>query len=142
MSALAPLLRGGWARSFGTVEALRVRDKGGSFEGSVGNGSSQEEDDEEKGAVVKGEKKNRVTQQRAASAGSSTVERRPRGGILDASPEGSLELLTIPGVGPRNLRKLVNKGFGGVAQLKQLYIDKVYDNVPPIDLILAVAVFL
>ncbi|CAL9078876.1 unnamed protein product [Musa textilis] len=124
MSASAPLLRGGWARTFGTVEALRGRDKGESLEGSVGNGSSPEEDDEEKGAMVKREKKSRVTQQRAASGGSSSVVRRPRGEILDASPEGSLELLTIPGVGPRNLRKLVDKGFEGVAQLKQLYIDK------------------
>ncbi|KAL2467607.1 P-loop containing nucleoside triphosphate hydrolase superfamily protein [Forsythia ovata] len=35
-------------------------------------------------------------------------------------------LLTIPGVGPRNLRKLVEKGFEGVAQLKQLYRDKFF----------------
>ncbi|KAL2503453.1 dNK domain-containing protein [Abeliophyllum distichum] len=35
-----------------------------------------------------------------------------------------LNLLTIPGVGPRNLRKLVEKGFEGVAQLKQLYREK------------------
>ncbi|KAI9084385.1 hypothetical protein K1719_033727 [Acacia pycnantha] len=34
------------------------------------------------------------------------------------------DLLTIPGVGPRNLRKLVEKGFAGVAELKQLYKDK------------------
>ncbi|KAJ6825325.1 uncharacterized protein M6B38_380670 [Iris pallida] len=30
------------------------------------------------------------------------------------------------GVGPRNLRKLVDKGFAGVAQLKQLYRDKFF----------------
>ncbi|KAF8404238.1 hypothetical protein HHK36_009120 [Tetracentron sinense] len=36
------------------------------------------------------------------------------------------DLLTIPGVGPRNLRKLVDKGIGGVAQLKQLYKDKFF----------------
>uniref|UniRef100_A0A452Z6L6 Uncharacterized protein n=1 Tax=Aegilops tauschii subsp. strangulata TaxID=200361 RepID=A0A452Z6L6_AEGTS len=35
------------------------------------------------------------------------------------------ELLAIPGVGPRNLRKLVDNGFEGVAHLKQLYRDKV-----------------
>ncbi|XP_057805128.1 uncharacterized protein LOC131020375 [Salvia miltiorrhiza] len=39
---------------------------------------------------------------------------------------GSPDLLTIPGVGPRNLRKLVEKGFEGVAQLKQLYKDKFF----------------
>lgn len=37
----------------------------------------------------------------------------------------SPDLLTIPGVGPRNLRKLVEKGIGGVADLKQIYRDKV-----------------
>ncbi|XP_042035841.1 uncharacterized protein LOC121782173 [Salvia splendens] len=40
------------------------------------------------------------------------------------SVAGNPDLLTIPGVGPRNLRKLVDKGFDGVAQLKQLYKDK------------------
>lgn len=54
------------------------------------------------------------------------LPRRQRGGggggaVVAASPD----LLTIPGVGPRNLRKLVEKGFEGVAQLKQLYKDKV-----------------
>ena len=38
---------------------------------------------------------------------------------------GNPDLLAIPGVGPRNLRKLVDKGIGGVAELKQLYKDKV-----------------
>ncbi|XP_060197978.1 uncharacterized protein LOC132626954 [Lycium barbarum] len=49
--------------------------------------------------------------------------RRQRGsdGVM-ASPD----LLTIPGVGPRNLRKLVQKGFMGVDQLKQLYRDKFF----------------
>ncbi|KAM7266658.1 hypothetical protein ACFE04_004555 [Oxalis oulophora] len=36
------------------------------------------------------------------------------------------DLLTIPGVGPRNLRKLVDNGIGGVADLKQLYKDKFF----------------
>ncbi|XP_065847157.1 uncharacterized protein [Euphorbia lathyris] len=34
------------------------------------------------------------------------------------------DLLTIPGVGPKNLRKLVEKGFRGMTELKQLYKDK------------------
>lgn len=37
---------------------------------------------------------------------------------------GNPDLLTIPGVGPRNLKKLVEKGFEEVAQLKQLYKDR------------------
>lgn len=43
------------------------------------------------------------------------------GGVLVGNPD----LLTIPGVGPRNLKKLVEKGIAGVAELKQLYKDKV-----------------
>ncbi|KAM7507595.1 hypothetical protein LguiA_018048 [Lonicera macranthoides] len=39
---------------------------------------------------------------------------------------GSPDLLTIPGVGPRNLRKLVNNGIRGVAELKQIYKDKFF----------------
>lgn len=50
-------------------------------------------------------------------------EKRHRGGSDE--PTGSGELLAIPGVGPRNLRKLMDKGFDGVARLKQLYRDKV-----------------
>ncbi|KAM7279805.1 hypothetical protein ACFE04_006939 [Oxalis oulophora] len=36
------------------------------------------------------------------------------------------DLLIIPGVGPRNLRKLVDKGIAGVADLKQIYRDKFF----------------
>ncbi|KAI3464358.1 hypothetical protein Pfo_021021 [Paulownia fortunei] len=55
------------------------------------------------------------------------VQRRQRsGGGGGAAVVGSPDLLTIPGVGPRNLRKLVEKGFEGVAQLKQLYKDKFF----------------
>lgn len=70
-----------------------------------GGGGESDEKSEEKSSV----KMNR----RQKSGGS--------GGGLVASPD----LLTIPGVGPRNLRKLVDNGIGGVAELKQLYKDKV-----------------
>ncbi|KAK6116696.1 hypothetical protein DH2020_049578 [Rehmannia glutinosa] len=53
------------------------------------------------------------------------VQRRQRSGG-GAAEVGSPDLLTIPGVGPRNLRKLVEKGFEGVAQLKQFYKDKFF----------------
>ncbi|RCV28340.1 hypothetical protein SETIT_5G397900v2 [Setaria italica] len=56
--------------------------------------------------------------------GRAVPERRQRG-RSDALGESG-ELLAIPGVGPRNLRKLVDKGFDGVAQLKQLYRDKFF----------------
>ncbi|KAL2520160.1 P-loop containing nucleoside triphosphate hydrolase superfamily protein [Forsythia ovata] len=56
------------------------------------------------------------------------VQRKQRnsGGVGGGVVVGSPDLLTIPGVGPRNLRKLVEKGFDGVAQLKQLYKDKFF----------------
>ncbi|KAJ1263046.1 hypothetical protein BS78_09G154600 [Paspalum vaginatum] len=55
--------------------------------------------------------------------GRAASERRARGG---SAVGASVELLAIPGVGPRNLRKLVDNGFEGVAQLKQLYRDKFF----------------
>ncbi|KAJ0232008.1 hypothetical protein HA466_0294820 [Hirschfeldia incana] len=38
--------------------------------------------------------------------------------------DGNPDLLKIPGVGPRNQRKLVDNGIGDVAELKKLYKDK------------------
>lgn len=118
MSASASLSRGGWARSFKAVEAKRTREKGGDLE------STAEVEQEEKDGVMDRDKRSGATQQTTIKP----VDRREReGASLDApSPlSRSLELLAIPGVGPRNLRKLVDKGFEGVDQLKQLYIDKV-----------------
>ncbi|PAN19385.1 hypothetical protein PAHAL_3G270300 [Panicum hallii] len=63
---------------------------------------------------------------RRGSGGRAAAERRMRGGAAAAAVGTSVELLAIPGVGPRNLRKLVDNGFEGVAQLKQLYRDKFF----------------
>ncbi|XP_068664000.1 uncharacterized protein [Aristolochia californica] len=54
----------------------------------------------------------------------SRRQRSPNGAVTPAPLSGNPDLLTIPGVGPRNLRKLVDKGIEEVAQLKQLYKDK------------------
>lgn len=62
-----------------------------------------------KGGMVEEEKPMRLRRQRGS-------------GVLVGNPD----LLTIPGVGPRNLRKLVDKGIQGVAELKQLYRDKFF----------------
>lgn len=35
------------------------------------------------------------------------------------------DLLTVPGIGPRNMEKLVLKGIAKLDELKQLYRDKV-----------------
>ncbi|XP_076895367.1 uncharacterized protein LOC143547970 [Bidens hawaiensis] len=48
------------------------------------------------------------------------------GGNLPLLLPGNPDLLTIPGVGPRNLRKLVENGIGGVAELKKIYKDKFF----------------
>ncbi|GFY96861.1 P-loop containing nucleoside triphosphate hydrolases superfamily protein [Actinidia rufa] len=56
------------------------------------------------------------------------LHRRRRGSSGGAALQGNPNLLTIPGVGPRNLRKLVEKGIAGVAELKQLYKDKFFGN--------------
>ncbi|THF99285.1 hypothetical protein TEA_028166 [Camellia sinensis var. sinensis] len=52
------------------------------------------------------------------------LHRRNKGSSVGVVMPGNPDLLTIPGVGPRNLRKLVEKGIAGVAELKQLYKDK------------------
>ncbi|RVW41396.1 Deoxycytidine kinase [Vitis vinifera] len=56
------------------------------------------------------------------------LQRRQRGSssLNSGAVAANVDLLTIPGVGPRNLRKLVDKGIGGVAELKQLYKDKFF----------------
>ncbi|KAL4583100.1 hypothetical protein LXL04_007664 [Taraxacum kok-saghyz] len=52
----------------------------------------------------------------------------PVGGSNNAPPllPGNPDLLRIPGVGPRNLRKLVENGIGAVAELKKIYKDKFF----------------
>ncbi|VAH19492.1 unnamed protein product [Triticum turgidum subsp. durum] len=62
-------------------------------------------------------------EKRGGDGARAVAERRLRGVSAVA---GSGELLAIPGVGPRNLRKLVDNGFEGVAHLKQLYRDKFF----------------
>lgn len=48
-----------------------------------------------------------------------------RRGLFSRHSQGKIpDLLTVPGIGPRNMEKLVAKGIGKVAELKQLYLDK------------------
>nr|XP_010910778.1 uncharacterized protein LOC105036736 [Elaeis guineensis] len=124
----SPSLRGGRGRSFRAVEAVRNREKSGNLEGS-GEQERKEEDssgEEEVGVVEEERNSSRALQQRSSENRSRVVERRARSGGSNAPPVGSLELLEIPGVGPRNLKKLVDKGFQRVAELKQLYRDKFF----------------
>ncbi|KAI3685211.1 hypothetical protein L6452_34448 [Arctium lappa] len=62
---------------------------------------------------------------------STKLNRRQRGSLGGGSNPppllaGNPDLLRIPGVGPRNLRKLVENGIGGVAELKKIYKDKFF----------------
>ena len=92
-------------RADGSVLASAAADKG------------SESVDEDEGEMRLEEKPSRL----------SSGSRRQRGGGGGGGVTGgNPDLLTIPGVGPRNLRKLVEKGIGGVAELKQLYKDKVF----------------
>ncbi|XP_038980707.1 uncharacterized protein LOC103712254 [Phoenix dactylifera] len=114
----AAWLHGKRARDLRVAEGLRNREKG-----EVLDGSREEEE------VVEGEKKSQEPQQQQQQSGAvnnRVVERRQKGGGSDGTPVANLELLMIPGVGPRNPRKLVDKGFSGVSQLKQLYRDKFF----------------
>ncbi|KAJ6820010.1 uncharacterized protein M6B38_398875 [Iris pallida] len=98
----APSVRTPHCRGFGTAAGLRNREKGGLLDASDESGG--EEPEKEEGLL------------RAAA-------RRQRAGQSAAE---NVDLLAIPGVGPRNLRKLVDKGFAEVAQLKQLYRVKFF----------------
>ncbi|KVH98750.1 Deoxynucleoside kinase [Cynara cardunculus var. scolymus] len=63
---------------------------------------------------------------------STKLNRRQRGLLGGGSSNpppllaGNPDLLRIPGVGPRNLRKLVENGIAGVAELKKIYKDKFF----------------
>lgn len=81
---------------------------------SSGGCSVEGGEDGEKGS---GEKPLRLQRRQRGSSSPSSLS--------SGSGPANVDLLTIPGVGPRNLRKLVDKGIGGVAELKQLYRDKV-----------------
>lgn len=95
-------------RADGSVLASAAADKG------------SESVDEDEGEMGLEEKPSRLSsgsrRQRGGGGGAGA------GGVTGGNPD----LLTIPGVGPRNLRKLVEKGIGGVAELKQLYKDKFF----------------
>ncbi|KAK1371807.1 dNK domain-containing protein [Heracleum sosnowskyi] len=100
--------------------------KDGVFEGVVKSAEGEDGKDKVfKGAVKSGEVEGEVKKELEEKR---RLNRRQRGneggvsGLIARSPD----LLAIPGVGPRNLKKLVEKGIGGVAQLKRIYKDKFF----------------
>ena len=95
---------------------MRNHEKGGILSGFRQEEEKRKEDD---GSESEEEKKN--PESAVANSSDRAVYRKQKGAVM-----ANADLLTIPGVGPRNLRKLVEKGFEEVAQLKQLYRDKVY----------------
>ncbi|KAG0463311.1 hypothetical protein HPP92_019380 [Vanilla planifolia] len=104
------LLAGRRGRSFSVTEGFREREKRGRTEEAVDVEEAEE-------IVVKDEeRKNQALQ----------PQRRQRNVNPGGAQVAGVDLLTIPGVGPRNLRKLVDKGFSGVDKLKKLYKDKFF----------------
>lgn len=100
----AAWLHGESARGLRAAEGSRNREKGGILDGS------REE-------VVEREGKSQEPlqqQQQSGAVNNRVVDRTQRGGGSNDTPVRNLELLMIPGVGSRNLRKLVDKGFSGV----------------------------
>ncbi|WKA11234.1 hypothetical protein VitviT2T_028757 [Vitis vinifera] len=99
--------RGAWFRA-GSEDGFTVK----TVEKGSGGCSVEDEEDGEKGSDEK----------------PLRLQRRQRGSssLNSGAVAANVDLLTIPGVGPRNLRKLVDKGIGGVAELKQLYKDKFF----------------
>ena len=53
----------------------------------------------------------------------SPAKRRSVFSRSDSSPGRKPDLLTVRGIGPRNMEKVVAKGIGKVFELKQLYMD-------------------
>lgn len=51
--------------------------------------------------------------------------RSPGASVARHAQEPLPDLLTVPGIGPRNMEKLVLKGIAKLDELKQLYRDKV-----------------
>lgn len=89
-----------------------------SFLASADDGTSSsekkcEDGDDNPGSVVSEKKPLRLNRRLKGSFHSSGIPSNP-------------DLLAIPGVGLRNLRKLERKGIAGVVELKKLYKDKVY----------------
>ncbi|KAJ8445190.1 hypothetical protein Cgig2_029562 [Carnegiea gigantea] len=91
-------------------------DVGESAEEGLADGVD-DEDETKNGVNSSSETKSPVKLHRRVRGSSDNV-----GSGVPANPD----LLTIPGVGPRNLRKLVQKGLAGVAELKQLYKEKFF----------------
>jgi predicted flap endonuclease-1-like 5' DNA nuclease len=98
-------------------ETETARGDGAEAEGKEGKGSSEDAD-----ADV-------VSKSRGSAPKSSADRRRSLLSRSHSSGHGSQgripDLLTVPGIGPRNLEKLMAKGIGKISELKQLYVDKV-----------------
>ncbi|XP_074334127.1 uncharacterized protein LOC141671710 [Apium graveolens] len=78
-----------------------------------------------KGVVKSGEVEGEVKKELEEKRRWNRRQRGNEGGVAGLIAK-SPDLLAIPGVGPRNLKKLVEKGIGGVAQLKRIYKDKFF----------------
>ena len=78
------------------------------------------------GKASSGEAEDTAISDRTESSVKNSPDKRRSVFSRTHSSQGRMpDLLTVPGIGPRNLEKLVAKGIGKVSELKQLYMDKV-----------------
>lgn len=63
-----------------------------------------------------------------SSSAISVKKKGRREGLEEETLAASADLLTIPGVGHRNMQKLMMKGIGRVSELKQIYRDKFHGD--------------
>lgn len=95
------------------------------FHSSSSSSSAEEEAEEDELEQQDTNKHNKPS----SPSSSSFRLRRQKGSSSPIPSSSNPDLLAIPGVGPRNFKKLVQKGIAGVAQLKQLYKDKVFHSL-------------
>lgn len=104
-----------------TLPCLLNNNSSNSLQSSSCSSSHDTEDEQQQGTTG-----DNSTSSSSSSTATFRLNRRQKASS-SSSPISSSnpDLLAIPGVGPRNFKKLVRKGIEGVAQLKQLYKDKV-----------------
>lgn len=109
------------------LEATQTSGEAASAEGELLAAiSSTGEDVFRAGEAFSGEVENEAEEE--LSGEKARGERRRRGVVSPSRPSPTewRDLLTVPGIGRRNMEKLVAKGIARLDELKQLYRDKVF----------------
>ena len=110
----------------------KARDESGLMDQSSHDFTAKEpseikQEDEKKHPIHTGGPDHHVTMRVNSRINRSCERIRRKHGLFSRNsvPQELPDLLTVPGIGPRNFEKLVSKGIAKVAELKKLYRDKV-----------------